>query len=76
LVVAVDARELPDDSQALASRLDAEAATRLREYGQRLTPAALLPLPVAGLAGWDPERDYLGERRFDDASIFRRRPGD
>lgn len=70
----VDTSGLPDDPPALTARLDAAAAAQLHEYGQLFVPIALLPLPVAALPGWDPDRDYLGERRFDDESVFRPRP--
>jgi hypothetical protein len=73
LVVSVDTAGLPDDSPALAARLDAAAAARLRDYGPRFVSASLPPLPVAALPGWDPGGDDLGERRFDDESVFRPR---
>lgn len=47
--------------------LDAAAAARIR--ARPLLPACLLPLPVAGLPGWDPEA--LGVRLYDDVSVFR-----
>jgi hypothetical protein len=51
------------------TRIDARAA---RQVGSpRFTTAALLPLPVAGLPGWDAEG--LGATLFDDGSVFRPR---
>jgi hypothetical protein len=73
LVIRLDPASLPDDSSTSAARLDAAAAAQLRAYGPLFAPSALLPLPVAALPGWDPDRDCLGERRFDDASVFRSR---
>jgi hypothetical protein len=52
---------------AMIARLDVAASTRIR--AQPLLPAALLPLPVAGLPGWDGEA--LGARLYDDVSVFR-----
>jgi hypothetical protein len=74
LVIPLDPASLPDDSSASAARLDAAAAEQLKAYGPLFAPSALLPLPIAALPGWDPDRDCLGERRFDDASVFRPRP--
>ncbi len=56
----------PADAGALAA-LDASAAARIRSG--TFLPGTLLPLPVAALAGWDTEA--LGERLFNDASVFR-----
>ncbi|MEP7329992.1 MAG: DUF3025 domain-containing protein [Betaproteobacteria bacterium] len=47
--------------------LDQVAAARIR--ATPFTPPSLLPLPVAGLSGWDTEG--LGPRLFDDISVFR-----
>ncbi|MEO6565796.1 MAG: DUF3025 domain-containing protein [Casimicrobiaceae bacterium] len=46
--------------------LDATAAVRIAALSH---PGELTPLPVAGLPGWDTEQ--LGERLFDDVSVFR-----
>jgi hypothetical protein len=73
LVIPLDPASLPDDSSASAARLDAAAAAQLKAFGPLFAPTALLRLPVAALPGWDPDRDCLGERRFDDASVFRPR---
>ncbi len=47
--------------------LDVAVAARVR--ARPFLPATLLPLPVAGLPGWDGEG--LGPRLFDDVSVFR-----
>jgi hypothetical protein len=60
LVVPLSVEDSPD-------AIDAAAAQAIAS--ERLRPEALLPLPVAALPGWDTE--HLGERLFDDASVFR-----
>lgn len=72
LVVGVDAAALPADPGDFAAALDRAAAARLSALGLGLSPAHLLPLPIAALPGWDTEG--LGARLFDDASVFRPRP--
>jgi hypothetical protein len=71
LAVAVDAAVLPGDPRALCHALDAAAAARIAARGAALQPEELLPLPVAALPGWDAEA--LGERLFDDVTVFRPR---
>jgi hypothetical protein len=71
LVLPLSAAELPEDSAALAGALDAAAAAELGARGAALTPAALSPLPVAALPGWDVEG--CGARLFDDTAVFRPR---
>ncbi len=66
LVVPVDAAGLPADGADTAT-IDALVASRVRD--PRFGRASLLPLPVAALPGWD--REGLGERLFDDRSVFR-----
>lgn len=63
-VVAVDAA-----TDGGFAALDWAAAVTLSRDGMAFAPASLLPLPVAALPGWDTEA--LGERLFDDASVFR-----
>ncbi len=63
---------VPFESGALRERcersvLDAKAALLVEAAG--FAPDLLAPLPVAALPGWDAER--LGERLFDDVSVFR-----
>ena len=72
LVLPIPAEPLPDEPHALAAALDAAAARQIEESGDAWSPESLLPLPVAALPGWDRER--LGARLFDDASVFRPRP--
>ena len=69
LVLPLAAEDLPDEPRALAEALDAAAATRIAEAGDAWSPEWLLPLPIAALPGWD--REGLGTRLFDDASVFR-----
>ena len=71
LVVAVNVARLPPDASGRATALDIAAADAIARRDGRLAPEGLLPLPVVALADWDSER--LGDRRFDDASVFRRR---
>jgi len=52
---------------AMIAALDAAAAARI--HAAPFNPASLLPLPVAGLPGWDAEA--LGPRLYDDVSVFR-----
>ena len=68
LLVPTDLVDLPDDATGWA-RIDS-AAARLVEVPDFGT-SVLLPLPVAAVPGWDVER--LGERLFDDVSVFRHR---
>jgi hypothetical protein len=68
LVVPVEPSTLPQDSTALAA-LDRAAAAAVAAAG--FSPQCLTPLPVAALPGWSDER--LGERLFDDTSVFRPR---
>lgn len=65
LVVSAAASD-PGDPVAIAA-LDDAVAARLR--ARPLLPSALMPLPVAGLPGWDAEA--LGPRLYDDVSVFR-----
>jgi len=65
----VDASEAGavDEAAVDETAMDAEAAKRIAMPG--FAPGLLLPLPVAALPGWDAEG--LGERLFDDLSVFR-----
>jgi hypothetical protein len=65
LVVAFAPGTLPAPGDVDA--IDARAAPLIA--GDAFMPDALAPLPVAALPGWDSER--LGERLFDDVSVFR-----
>ena len=49
--------------------VDALASSKIERRGNSLSPRDLLPLPLAALPGWDVEQ--LGERLFDDVSVFR-----
>jgi hypothetical protein len=69
LVVAVSPAGLPTGLAARVVALDAAAAARLADARRGLVPADLLPLPLAALATWDARQ--LGDRRFDDLSVFR-----
>ncbi len=69
LVLPLAAQDLPDKPQALAEALDAAAAARIAGADDAWSPESLLPLPIAALPGWD--REGLGARLFDDASVFR-----
>jgi hypothetical protein len=71
LVLPIAAGRLPDEPGALAAALDAAASRQIAQAGDAWSPESLLPLPVAGLPGWDRER--LGARLFDDVSVFRPR---
>jgi hypothetical protein len=73
LVLPLAAEALPAEPFELAATLDAAAATHLAALGRNFTPRALLPLPIAALAGWDTE--HLGSRLFDDIAVFRPLPG-
>jgi hypothetical protein len=55
------------DETAGAAAVDAAAAVAVGDAA--LTPAQLVPVPVAAFPGWDSEG--LGERLFDDRSVFR-----
>lgn len=66
LVVPLAAQALADDDAGRAT-VDAAAAQCVNDPGFGV--AALMPLPVAALPGWDCEG--LGERLFDDRSVFR-----
>ena len=66
LIVPVAAGD-PADPAVIAT-LDVAAAARV--HAQPFDPSSLLPLPVAGLPGWDAEA--LGPRLYDDISVFRR----
>lgn len=68
LVVPVESSALPEGDTAL-TRFDLAAATAVADPG--FGPACLTPLPVAALPGWSNEG--LGERLFDDVSVFRPR---
>ena len=68
LVVPLDPSEVPD-GDAAREALDAAAAALVA--GPSFAPPVLAPLPVAALPGWDCEG--LGERLFDDLSVFRPR---
>ena len=65
LVIVCEPADLPGRGDVAA--LDCLAACAIDATAFR--PAALLPLPVAALPGWDCER--LGAALFDDASVFR-----
>ncbi len=65
LVVPVPAGD-PADPATIAA-LDAAVAARVR--AAPFNPSSLMPLPVAGLPGWDAEA--LGLRLYDDVSVFR-----
>ncbi len=65
LVVATSPDLRADASEASAA-VDAAAAAIV---SSSLRPEELLPLPLAGLPGWDCEG--LGARLFDDVSVFR-----
>ena len=56
-----------DEAAVDETAMDAEAARHIAL--PRFAPHLLLPLPVAALPGWDAES--LGERLFDDLSVFR-----
>ena len=66
LIVPVDAAAMArcDGGRPL---IDAAAAHAIADPS--FAPESLLPLPVAAFCGWDAEG--LGERLFDDASVFR-----
>lgn len=66
LVVPVAAAALPADGTADAG-IDTAVARLVGD--PHFGPASLTPLPVAALPGWDCEG--LGERLFDDRSVFR-----
>lgn len=68
LVVPVEPSTLPDGEAAQAV-VDTAAAALVA--GHAFGPASLTPLPVAALPGWSDEG--LGERLFDDVSVFRPR---
>jgi hypothetical protein len=68
LILPLDPATLAD-GDAATEVLDAAAATLVA--GPSFAPSVLAPLPVAALPGWDCER--LGERLFDDVSVFRPR---
>jgi hypothetical protein len=65
LVVPLAAGDAADPMVIAA--LDTAVAAGIR--ARPLLPACLLPLPVAGLPGWD--REGLGARLYDDVSVFR-----
>ena len=65
LVLAFPPGTLPEHGNVEA--IDAAAAPRIA--GADFAPDLLTPLPVAALPGWDAEG--LGERLFDDVSVFR-----
>ena len=67
LIVRVDCSIVADET-AGAAAVDAAAAAAVAEAA--LTPAQLMPVPVAAFPGWDSEG--LGERLFDDRSVFRK----
>ena len=66
LILSIDPATLPEDAAGQA-RVDEAAARAIADAGLR--PELLPPLPVAALPGWD--REDLGERLFDDLSVFR-----
>ena len=66
LILSIDPATLPEDAASQA-RVDEAAARAIADAGLR--PELLPPLPVAALPGWD--REDLGERLFDDLSVFR-----
>jgi hypothetical protein len=70
LVLPLDPAAWRDERDVLMA-VDAAAARSITSAA--LVPESLLPLPVAALPGWDAEG--LGERLFDDASVFRPRRG-
>lgn len=67
LIVRVDDTIVAGGTAGLAAAVDAAAAAAVA--GAALTPAQLAPVPVAAFPGWDSEG--LGERLFDDRSVFR-----
>ncbi len=66
LILPIDPATLPEDAAGQA-RVDEAAARAIGDAALR--PELLPPLPVAALPGWD--REDLGERLFDDLSVFR-----
>ncbi len=66
LVVSRGAAKASLDAASITA-LDAAAAARIE--ARPWQPGELTPLPVAGLPGWDTEQ--LGQRLFDDVSVFR-----
>ena len=66
LILPIDPTTLPEDAAGQV-RVDEAAARAIGDAALR--PELLPPLPVAALPGWDCEG--LGERLFDDLSVFR-----
>lgn len=66
LVVRLDPALVAGGAAGLAA-VDAAAAAAVGDPA--LTPAQLVPVPVAAFPGWD--REGLGARLFDDRSVFR-----
>lgn len=67
LVVSLEPSALPEDDVLAHCDVAAAAAVAAPGFG----PGCLTPLPVAALPGWSDEG--LGERLFDDVSVFRPR---
>jgi hypothetical protein len=67
LIVRVADTVVAGGSAGAAAAVDAAAAAAVAEAA--LTPAQFAPVPVAAFPGWDSEG--LGERLFDDRSVFR-----
>jgi hypothetical protein len=66
LIVRLDPAVAADETAGAAA---ADAAAALAVGDAAFTPARLAPVPVAAFPGWDSEG--LGERLFDDRSVFR-----
>ena len=71
LVLRVD-RSVAADATAAVAEVDAAAAAAIGDGA--LAPGQLVPVPVAVFPGWDSEG--LGERLFDDRSVFRKSGSD
>lgn len=61
-------RAVAADATAAAAEVDAAAAAAIGD--EALAPGQLVPVPVAAFPGWDGEG--LGDRLFDDRSVFRK----